>query len=299
MPGVLLRALSEYKFVGTPLWRMSDGKDLVRVELTFHKALPTKPYYKKRVESRRQPAPSADEWPHQPSAATRPTTTTRSTPARRQPAMEREMPPQPTQTLQDNTSRMIAHRRQQPYSHRRSSLDQLYRLHLQNHHRRRSREQSRRRRRLHPRSTSMLTLRKNTLYMRSTTSRMSPLQSTRPSLKLNDYQETTKKSTSTCQFISSTIETTNIGLSSRDLLPSSTTKSGTNTSKSFTREASNNGTQPTGTTSWSNREVTPRGRWRTTTYSSGAAKLPWYDLLLSRSNLRHADLGEDTLLIPG
>ena len=40
MPGVLLRALSEYKFVGTPLWRMSDGKDLVRVELTFHKALP-------------------------------------------------------------------------------------------------------------------------------------------------------------------------------------------------------------------------------------------------------------------
>ena len=38
MPGVLLRALSGYKFVGTPLWRMSDGKDLVRVELTFHKS---------------------------------------------------------------------------------------------------------------------------------------------------------------------------------------------------------------------------------------------------------------------
>ena len=35
MPGVLLRALSEYKFVGTPFWRMSDGKGLVRVELTF------------------------------------------------------------------------------------------------------------------------------------------------------------------------------------------------------------------------------------------------------------------------
>ena len=39
MPGVLLRALSEYNFVGSPLWRMSDGKDLVRVELTFHKNL--------------------------------------------------------------------------------------------------------------------------------------------------------------------------------------------------------------------------------------------------------------------
>ena len=59
MPGVLLRALNEYKFVGTPLWRMSDRKDLVRVELTFHKALPIKPYYKRRTESRRQPAPSA------------------------------------------------------------------------------------------------------------------------------------------------------------------------------------------------------------------------------------------------
>ena len=112
MPGVLLRALSEYKFVGTPLRKMSDGKDLVRVELTFHKALPTKPYYKKRAESRRQPAPSAGEWPRQPTAATRSPTTTRSTPARRQPAMEREMPPPSTQTLQDNTSRMIAHRRQ-------------------------------------------------------------------------------------------------------------------------------------------------------------------------------------------
>ena len=71
MPGVLLRALSEYKFVGTPLWRMSDGKDLVRVELTFHKALPTKPYYKRRAQSRRQPAPSAGEWPRQPVPAPR------------------------------------------------------------------------------------------------------------------------------------------------------------------------------------------------------------------------------------
>ena len=113
MPGVLLRALSEYKFVGTPLWRMSDGKDLVRVELTFHKALPTKPYYKKRAESRRQPAPSAGEWLRQPAAATRPPTTTRSTPARRQPAMEREMPPPPTQTLPDTTRQHITHDRTQ------------------------------------------------------------------------------------------------------------------------------------------------------------------------------------------
>ena len=60
------------KFVGTPLWRMADGKDLVRVELTFHKKLPTPRYYKKRAESRRQPAPPAGEWPRQPAPATRP-----------------------------------------------------------------------------------------------------------------------------------------------------------------------------------------------------------------------------------
>ena len=123
MPGVLLRALSEYKFVGTPLWRMSYRKDLVRDELTFHKALPTKPYYKKRAESSRQPASSAGKWPRQPAAATRPSTTTRSTPARRQPTMQKEMPPPPTQTLQNNTSHMIAHRRQQPSSHHRPSPD--------------------------------------------------------------------------------------------------------------------------------------------------------------------------------
>ena len=66
MPSVLLRALSEYKFLGTPLWKMSDGKDLNWVKLTFHKALQTKPYDKRRAESRRQPAPSAGEWPRKP-----------------------------------------------------------------------------------------------------------------------------------------------------------------------------------------------------------------------------------------
>ena len=45
---VLLNALREYNFVGSPLWRLSDGKDLVRVELTFHKNQPTTRYYKKR-----------------------------------------------------------------------------------------------------------------------------------------------------------------------------------------------------------------------------------------------------------
>ena len=88
MPTVLMNALKEYTFFGSPLWRMSDGKDLVRVELTFHKVLPTN-RYKKRAESRRQPSP-----------ARRPTTT--STSARRStPCMEQEATPLTPQTLPD------------------------------------------------------------------------------------------------------------------------------------------------------------------------------------------------------
>ena len=107
-----MNALKEYTFVGSPLWRMSGGKDLVRVELTIRKVLLTN-RYKKRAESRRQSAPSAGEWPRQPAAATRLPTTTRSTPARRQPTMEREMPPPPTQTLPDTTRQHITHDRTQ------------------------------------------------------------------------------------------------------------------------------------------------------------------------------------------
>ena len=90
MPGVLLRALSEHKFVGTPLWRMSDGKDLVGIELTFHKKLPTPRVYKKGAESRRQSA--------------------RRPPPRREPTqMERETlpPPPPPQTTTQTPHQII------------------------------------------------------------------------------------------------------------------------------------------------------------------------------------------------
>ena len=111
IPAVLLNALREYSFVGYPLWRMSEGKDLVRVKLTFHKNLAMPRFYKKGAVSRRQPAPSAGEWPRQPAAATTPMT--RSMPARRQPTMEKEMPPPPTQTLQDTPRQYITHGRTQ------------------------------------------------------------------------------------------------------------------------------------------------------------------------------------------
>ena len=103
IPAVLLRTLSKYKFVGHPLWRMADGEDNFHVKLTFHKTLATLPTYKKRDESRRQPAPSADKWLHQPIAARRPPLPMIRPlpPACQQPTtLEKETPPPVTQTLQ-------------------------------------------------------------------------------------------------------------------------------------------------------------------------------------------------------
>ena len=72
---------------------MSDGKVLVRVELTFHKKLPTPRVYKKWAESRRQPAPPAGEYPRQPAPARRPS-------PRREPAQMETLPPPPQTTTQ-------------------------------------------------------------------------------------------------------------------------------------------------------------------------------------------------------
>ena len=102
---ILLNAVRKYTFVGSPLWRMSDGKDLVRVELTFHKVLSTNKY-KKSTESRRLPAPSAGEWPRQPDPAPRPTR--RQTPVRQPlPCQEKETSPPPAQTLPDTPRQHI------------------------------------------------------------------------------------------------------------------------------------------------------------------------------------------------
>ena len=56
IPAVLLNAMREYSFVGSPLWGMSDGKDLVRVELTFHNNLPTQRLYKKELGRKQEAA---------------------------------------------------------------------------------------------------------------------------------------------------------------------------------------------------------------------------------------------------
>ena len=113
IPAVLLNALREYSFVGSPLWRMSDGKDLVRVELTVHKNLPTQRLYKKGVVGRRQPAPPAYEWPCQPAPAHLPTTTRLAPAHRPTPCVEKETPPPPTEILPDTTRSTITHDRTQ------------------------------------------------------------------------------------------------------------------------------------------------------------------------------------------
>ena len=99
LPAVLFTALRRYKFDESPLWRMADGKDHVKVEVTFRKTTHQR-YDKKGAESRRRPTPPAGECPRQPAQARQPTAS-RQTPARRSPPyLERKTPPPPTQTLQ-------------------------------------------------------------------------------------------------------------------------------------------------------------------------------------------------------
>ena len=128
IPAVLLRALSEYKFVGHPLRRIAGRTDYVCVELTFHKTLPTLPIYKKRAESRRQPAPLLASGLA--TAARRPPDQ-QPTPARRPtPCVKEETPPPPplAQTLPDtprSTHFKIHHYTlpQAEDSHHRASID--------------------------------------------------------------------------------------------------------------------------------------------------------------------------------
>ena len=109
LPPVLLNALRQYKFDGSPLWRMADGKDHIKIEVTFRK--PTNQRFdKKGAESRRRPTPPAGEWPRQPAPARR--STTRPTPpASLQPTTpEKETTPPAQQTLQIDTATITVHR---------------------------------------------------------------------------------------------------------------------------------------------------------------------------------------------
>ena len=106
------------------------------------------------------------------------------------------------------------HRRQHRSRHHPSSRDQLHRLLLQNHHRQRSRKKS------PAKNTALMQYfdvdieEEYPLHEKCELQNVT-LQISRLSQKLQDYQETTKRSTSTYQSILSTIETTDIGRSSK------------------------------------------------------------------------------------
>ena len=94
LPEVLLNALRQYNFDGSPLWRMADGKDHVQIQVTFRKS--TEQQDKKRAVSRKKSTPSAGEWPRQPRPARRPTEILRQTP----PPTEEIIPAAPPATIE-------------------------------------------------------------------------------------------------------------------------------------------------------------------------------------------------------
>ena len=104
---VLLRALSEWKFVGHPLWRMADGKIMFASNWPF-----TRRY--ERYQSTRRGLKAGGSL-HLllaiglPTAARRPPDQRPTTVRRPTPCMEKETPPPPSQALPDSTRSTITH----------------------------------------------------------------------------------------------------------------------------------------------------------------------------------------------
>ena len=136
MPAVVLNALRQYRFDGSPLWRMADGKDYVKIEVIFQ--ISTNQHFdKKGTESKRRPTPPAGECPRLLTPARRPTTITRPTPARRPstPCQEKETTPPLTQTVPATTRPHIKHDCKQ-----KTSLDDQHLFHLLTAHRQRRKD---------------------------------------------------------------------------------------------------------------------------------------------------------------
>ena len=129
LPAVLLNAWRQYKFNGSPLWRMADGKDHVKIEVTFRKTTNQR-FDKRRAESR--------------SSLLRP----RRRPDRRLLADSRlwrrrhHQPSRHCKQQHPPPSNISASHRQQRSHHHRSSCDQQNRPFLQICRLRKSKEQS-------------------------------------------------------------------------------------------------------------------------------------------------------------
>ena len=115
LPTIVVSAINEFSTTGKLIWRIGEGLDHVKIELTYK--LPddqstgivgqakNKPFNVesdrgKKAKRRSKPAPSADEWPRQPLPAEKPPATpakpTRQQPQRRCKTPKRELPPPPT-----------------------------------------------------------------------------------------------------------------------------------------------------------------------------------------------------------
>ena len=111
LPAILVSTINAFEFPGNPLWRVGQGLDHVKIELTYK--LPTnqpisveqkeKPVMSNpkrgKAKRRTEPAPSAGEWPRQSLPATQPPPTpakpTRQQPQRRCKTPRRELPTTP------------------------------------------------------------------------------------------------------------------------------------------------------------------------------------------------------------
>ena len=102
VPVILKNALRDFGFNQAPLWRLAEGKDLVKVELTFYKSnRPTAGRKKGDTSRTAQSAPSAGEWPRQPRPAR--TEVLRQTP----PPTETTILVQPPATIHKPTTKTV------------------------------------------------------------------------------------------------------------------------------------------------------------------------------------------------
>ena len=121
LPAILVSTINAFEFPGNPLWRVGQGLDHVKIELTYK--LPTdqptvsvehakeKPFIMpnpKRRNKRTKPAPSTGEWPRQTLPAAKPRTRQQparhcKTPHKEQPPTECRPPTTPTLTVERPT----------------------------------------------------------------------------------------------------------------------------------------------------------------------------------------------------
>ena len=174
---------------------MSDGKDLVRVKLTFHKALRTKP--NKQEEGWKQEVVCILCW--RVALSARSSFKTAATP-RTNADREGDATTARTDTTSDNQH---ATRTPLPSPHRRSSPDRHQHQRLSSlHHRRRPGKSLQQPKNGHS-STAPTTTKKNTRYTKSTTSRK---QSATSSLSSKPRESLEKKMNMNVDLPSSTLE---------------------------------------------------------------------------------------------